>query len=72
MKILTWAAVVICFCTMRVAEGSEPSALPRSSPEEQGVSSSALLDFIEKADRDIANMHSFMLVRHGQVVAPKW
>ena len=72
MKILTWAAVVICFCTMRVAEGSEPSALPRSSPEEQGVSSSALLDFIEKADRDIANMHSFMLVRHGHVVAEGW
>jgi len=46
--------------------------LPRSSPEAQGVSSSALLSFIEAADRDIDSLHGFMLLRHGHVVAEGW
>jgi CubicO group peptidase (beta-lactamase class C family) len=42
--------------------------LPRGSPEELGVSSAAVLSFIEAADK-IESMNSFMLVRHGHVVA---
>src|SRR5215510_13303647 len=47
-------------------------ALSRSTPERQGVSSSAILGFVEAADKDIDQMHSFMLVRHGHVVAEGW
>ncbi len=46
--------------------------LPRSSPEAQGVSSAAILSFVEAADKDIDSLHSFMLVRHGHVVAEGW
>ncbi len=46
--------------------------LPRSSPEAQGVSSKAVLAFIESADKNIDGMHSFMLVRHGHVVTEGW
>jgi CubicO group peptidase (beta-lactamase class C family) len=46
--------------------------LPRSSPESQGVDSAALLAFIEAADKKIDSMHSFMLIRHGHVVAEGW
>jgi CubicO group peptidase (beta-lactamase class C family) len=46
--------------------------LPRGVPEEQGVSSARLLDFVEAADRDIDAMNSFMMVRHGRVVAEGW
>lgn len=45
--------------------------LPRSAPEAQGVSSEAVLSFVEAADR-IECMNSFMLVRHGHVVAEGW
>jgi CubicO group peptidase (beta-lactamase class C family) len=48
------------------------NGLPRSSPESQGVSSQAILEFIEAADREIDTMNSFMLVRHGHVVAEGW
>src|SRR5438093_12540821 len=44
-------------------------ALPRSAPEAQSVSSAAILDFIQAADRQVTEMNSFMLVRHGLVVA---
>jgi CubicO group peptidase (beta-lactamase class C family) len=48
------------------------AGLPRSSPEAQGVDSSALLAFIEEADKKIDSMHSFMLVRHGHIVVEGW
>ena len=46
--------------------------LPRSRPEEQGVSSANVLDFIEAADKDIHSLNSVMFVRHGHVVAEGW
>ena len=46
--------------------------LPRSTPEEQGISSAAISGFVEAADQKIDAMHSFMLVRHGHVVAEGW
>lgn len=56
----------------RSSRAEDSRRLPRSSPEEQGVSPAGLLEFIEAADRQIDQMHSFMLVRHGRVVAEGW
>jgi CubicO group peptidase (beta-lactamase class C family) len=46
--------------------------LPRSTPEEQGISSAALLGFVQAAEQRIDALHSFVLVRHGHVVAEGW
>ncbi|MEI8016772.1 MAG: serine hydrolase [Schlesneria sp.] len=46
--------------------------LPRSTPEEQGVSSSGILAFIEAVDKDVESLNSFMMLRHGKVVAEGW
>ena len=46
--------------------------LPRSTPEAQGVSSAGVRAYLEAADRGVKSMHSFMLVRHGHVVAEAW
>jgi CubicO group peptidase (beta-lactamase class C family) len=56
----------------RATAAADTRALPRSSPERQGISSSAILAFVEAADGEIDQMHSFMLVRHGHVVAEGW
>ncbi len=48
------------------------SALPRSTPEAQGIASAAIQNFIEAADEQIDTLHSFMLVRHGHVIAEAW
>ncbi len=48
------------------------SRLPRSAPEAQGVSSSAMLDFVNTLDQQMDGMHSLMVVRHGQVIAEGW
>ena len=55
-----------------VASPATAADLPRGSPESQGVSSPDLLAFVEAADKDIDSLHSFMLVRHGHVVAEGW
>ena len=46
--------------------------LPRTSPERQGIASSALLHFVEALDSQMHELHSFMLLRHGSVVAEGW
>jgi CubicO group peptidase (beta-lactamase class C family) len=53
----------------RVQASSIP--LPRSTPEAQGISSKAILGFVEAADK-INTLHSFMVVRHGRVIAEGW
>jgi CubicO group peptidase (beta-lactamase class C family) len=45
--------------------------LPRSTPEAQGISSQAIQDFVSTVDK-INTLHSFMLLRHGKVVAEGW
>ena len=55
------------------AAAADPSLkLPRSTPEEQGISSAALLGFVQAAEQKIDALHSFILVRHGHVVAEGW
>jgi CubicO group peptidase (beta-lactamase class C family) len=46
--------------------------LTHGTPEAQGIASSAILAFIEAAEKDIDSLHSFMLLRHGAVVAQGW
>ena len=48
------------------------SQLPYSAPESQGIASSSILAFVEAAEREIESLHSFMLLRHGQVLAEGW
>jgi CubicO group peptidase (beta-lactamase class C family) len=49
-----------------------PSQLPRTAPEQAGIATSAILQFAEALERNINEIHSFMLLRHGQVVAEAW
>ncbi|MBX9626564.1 MAG: beta-lactamase family protein [Gemmataceae bacterium] len=63
------------FAVLALVVSSLPAAaadLPRSTPEEQGVSPRAVLAFVEAADRGIDSLHSVMIVRHGRVVAEGW
>ncbi len=46
--------------------------LPRTSPERQGVASATILQFIEALESQIQEIHSFMLLRRGLVVAEGW
>lgn len=46
--------------------------LPRSTPEQEGISSKGIIDFINAIDTGKTEIHSFMFIRHGKVVAEGW
>jgi CubicO group peptidase (beta-lactamase class C family) len=69
-------AVLLGIVTTTIAADTDDSKyagspLPRSTPEAQGISSEAILQFVQAADQ-INTLHSFMLVRHGYVIADAW
>src|ERR1700744_553100 len=50
-----------------------PSSLPRSTPADQDFDPAAILAFLDAVEaRPDIEMHSLMVVRHGQVVAEGW
>lgn len=68
LRLAVLSVLVTCGWQSHAAD----TALPRSTPEAQGIASAAVRAFIEAADTQINTLHSFMLVRHGQVIAEAW
>ena len=46
--------------------------LPRDTPESRGISSSAILAFVDAAEEENVELHSLMLLRNGHVAAEGW
>ena len=51
---------------------SSSFALPYATPESQGLSSAAILAFVEALESKIDSPNSVILVRHGHIVAEGW
>jgi CubicO group peptidase (beta-lactamase class C family) len=49
-----------------------PLALPRSAPEQEGISSEVILKLLEAIEKSNIEFHSLMIVRHGKVIAEGW
>jgi CubicO group peptidase (beta-lactamase class C family) len=52
--------------------GQDGYKLPRSTPEAEGVSTSHIIDFLNAIDTGRVELHSFMFLRHGKVIAEGW
>ncbi len=71
----TFIVTAFFACLGVVGASAESASLPRSTPEEQGIASAAILEFVKAADEQSVTtnaIQSFMLVRHGHVVAEGW
>ncbi len=66
---LTLMLIACHLVTALFVRAAQP--LPRSAPEAQGISTQSVCDFVEAADK-INTLHSFMIVRHGNVIAEGW
>ncbi|HEY2572447.1 MAG TPA: serine hydrolase [Verrucomicrobiaceae bacterium] len=64
-----WLAAAFFLAFIQFAASARP--LPRSTPEAQGISARSVIDFVEAVDQ-INTLHSFMIVRHGKVIAEGW
>lgn len=60
------------FVFTRGARSWAAEGLPRSTPEAEGIATSGILDFLEAIARKNHELHSFMFMRHGRVVAEGW
>jgi CubicO group peptidase (beta-lactamase class C family) len=52
--------------------GQTAGKLPRSSPEQEGISSKGIMDFLNAIDTGKIEIHSFIFMRHGKIVAEGW
>jgi CubicO group peptidase (beta-lactamase class C family) len=68
------ATLFLAYAAGAGTAAAQPNAalLPRSTPEAQGIAPSAILAFVEDAEKKIDALHSLMVVRHGSVVAEGW
>ena len=44
----------------------------QSTPEAQGISSSTILEFINRVETEVDAVHSFMILRHGKLISQGW
>ena len=73
MKPLRVALLVfLSIVALRARRLPRPTALPRATPESQGVSASAIQEFVDQAEQTIDALHSVVIVRHGRVIAEGW
>jgi CubicO group peptidase (beta-lactamase class C family) len=73
-KVLLTGLAIIAFNTLMpdCLSGQNMVKLPRSTPEKEGISSSGIIDYLNAIDTGRVEMHSFMFIRHGKVVAEGW
>jgi CubicO group peptidase (beta-lactamase class C family) len=74
-KNLIQVSLIVMVSTVPVFDlsGQLTDKLPRSTPESEGVSSSGIIDFLNAADTaSKVELHSFMFLRHGKVIAEGW
>ena len=70
--------IVVTFLVMLASglavnlSGQVIDKLPRNTPESQGVSSAGIVDFLNAVDTGRVELHSYMFIRHGKVIAEGW
>ena len=72
MRQVQTVAMLLALGAVTGAVKEAPFTFPRSAPEAQGISSAAILAFVDEAEQKLNALHSIMIVRHGQVVAEGW
>src|SRR5215204_6489939 len=70
-KIVFPLLLLLSFLQVHVSAQSF-SKLPRSTPEAEGVSAKAISTFLDSVASSKHEFHSFMLLRHGKVIAEGW
>ncbi len=70
--LISAADALVASLSLPAAPGLNSAPLPRSTPEAEGISSQAIVDFVRAADTSVNTFDSFMIVRHGNVIAEGW
>ena len=72
LKLASFITALFLFSTTVHVIAQRGMMLPRSVPEAEGVSSDGIVNFLNAASKSKTEFHSFMLLRHGKVIAEGW
>jgi len=62
----------LCLFSFLSLSAQNSSSLPHSTPEAEGVFSAGILRFVEAVEKSRNELHSFIFLRHGKVIAEGW
>jgi len=71
-KYFCFPALMIFLLASLPSLSQNGSSLPHGVPEAEGVSSAGILRFLEAAEKSRNELHSFIFLRHGKVIAEGW
>ena len=60
------------YSQLQAKHNAAGNMLQRSLPEQQGVSSAAVIDFLDAAGKSKHEFHSFIFLRQGKIVEEGW
>src|SRR5256885_1104966 len=72
MTFKSFLASVSILVLLQLSGVAQKTALPRSTPEAEGVSSNDIIRFLDATAKSKTEFHSFILLRHGKVIAEGW
>ncbi len=76
IRLSTGAGAAFALSVSPAARGASATissdALPRSTPEENGIASRHIQSFVDAMKAEGHELHSLMILRHGRVVAEGW
>jgi CubicO group peptidase (beta-lactamase class C family) len=71
-RIKSFSASLLFIVILQLHSNAQETMLPRSTPEAEGVSSDSIIQFLNATAKSKTEFHSFMLLRHGKVIAEGW
>jgi hypothetical protein len=75
MKTLrSFILILLFFCILTACIKNAPvsNILPQSTPEAEGVSSAAIITFLDSVAKSNSELHGFVFLRHGKIIASGW
>jgi hypothetical protein len=72
--IRSFSLVLLFFCILTACSNPQPASniLPQSTPEAEGVSSAAIITFLDSVAKSKNELHGFVFLRHGKIIASGW
>jgi hypothetical protein len=66
--------ILLFFCILTACTRNQPATniLPQSTPEAEGVSSEAIITFLDSVAKSKNELHGFVFLRHGKIIASGW
>ncbi len=71
-KFAIFLSLLLLCCCRNETTPRAGGSLERSTPEAEGVTSESIMGFIKAVEASPHELHSFMFLRHGKVIAEGW